>query len=87
MAEIFVVRGSHVQGAGKGTLSSKLIAKYDLAFLSAGDMLRQNIAEKQVSYVLTELSVHHRLTLTTISHDSRTEVGRIAEEIVAAGGK
>lgn len=48
-------------GAGKGTLSSRLVSKYDLSFLSAGDILRQNIADK-------------------------TEVGRIAEEIVAAGG-
>ncbi|KZV84432.1 adenylate kinase [Exidia glandulosa HHB12029] len=48
-------------GAGKGTLSTRLVNKYDINFLSAGDILRQNIADK-------------------------TEVGRIAEEIVAAGG-
>jgi len=48
-------------GAGKGTLSSRLTSKYDVSFLSAGDILRQNIAD-------------------------RTEVGRIAEEIVAGGG-
>ncbi|KAH7107538.1 adenylate kinase [Auriculariales sp. MPI-PUGE-AT-0066] len=48
-------------GSGKGTLSNRLLGKHDLAFLSAGDILRQNISEQ-------------------------TEVGRIAEQIVAAGG-
>lgn len=33
-------------GAGKGTLSSRLMAKYNVRFLSAGDLLRQHIAEK-----------------------------------------
>lgn len=35
-----------LQGAGKGTLSSRLLGKYDISFLSAGDILRQNIADK-----------------------------------------
>ncbi|KAF9814920.1 hypothetical protein IEO21_04864 [Rhodonia placenta] len=48
-------------GAGKGTLSARLVKKYDVLSLSTGDMLRQHIAE-------------------------RTDVGRIAEEIVASGG-
>jgi len=48
-------------GAGKGTLSARLTQKYDISFLSTGDLLRQEIAEK-------------------------TEVGRVAEEIVANGG-
>jgi adenylate kinase len=48
-------------GAGKGTLSARLVEKYDVLSLSTGDMLRQHIAE-------------------------RTEVGRMAEEIVAHGG-
>jgi len=48
-------------GAGKGTLSARLVDKYDVLSLSTGDMLRQHIAE-------------------------RTEVGRMAEEIVAHGG-
>ncbi|KAM5532060.1 hypothetical protein V8D89_014311 [Ganoderma adspersum] len=48
-------------GAGKGTLSSRLVKKYDIMSLSTGDLLRQHIAEK-------------------------TEVGMMAEEIVAAGG-
>ncbi|KAF8522251.1 adenylate kinase [Hysterangium stoloniferum] len=48
-------------GAGKGTLSTRLTQKYDISFLSTGDLLRQEIAEK-------------------------TEVGRVAEEIVANGG-
>ncbi|KAI1795850.1 adenylate kinase [Ganoderma leucocontextum] len=48
-------------GAGKGTLSSRLVKKYDIVSLSTGDILRQHIAEK-------------------------TEVGVMAEEIVAAGG-
>ena len=33
-------------GAGKGTLSQRLVKKYDLLSLSAGDLLRQHIAEK-----------------------------------------
>ncbi|KAG9122770.1 hypothetical protein FRC07_000712 [Ceratobasidium sp. 392] len=33
-------------GAGKGTLSSRLMDKYDVRFASAGDLLRQHIAEK-----------------------------------------
>ncbi|TFK42534.1 adenylate kinase-domain-containing protein [Crucibulum laeve] len=48
-------------GAGKGTLSSRLVKKYDILSLSTGDLLRQHIQE-------------------------RTEVGRLAEEIVATGG-
>ncbi|KAI0683691.1 ADK-domain-containing protein [Cytidiella melzeri] len=47
-------------GAGKGTLSSRLVKKYDILSFSTGDLLRQHIAE-------------------------RTEVGRMAETIVAAG--
>ncbi|TCD64651.1 hypothetical protein EIP91_003811 [Steccherinum ochraceum] len=48
-------------GAGKGTLSARLVKKYDILSLSTGDLLRQHISE-------------------------RTEVGRMAEEIVATGG-
>lgn len=33
-------------GAGKGTLSARLVKKYDILALSTGDMLRQHIAEK-----------------------------------------
>jgi hypothetical protein len=33
-------------GAGKGTLSARLVRKYDILALSTGDMLRQHIAEK-----------------------------------------
>lgn len=33
-------------GAGKGTLSGRLVKKYDLLSLSTGDLLRQHIAEK-----------------------------------------
>ncbi|KAF9075238.1 ADK-domain-containing protein [Rhodocollybia butyracea] len=48
-------------GSGKGTLSGRLVRKYDIVSLSTGDLLRMHISE-------------------------RTEVGRIAEEIVAQGG-
>jgi len=48
-------------GSGKGTLSTRLTNKYEITFLSTGDMLRQEIAEK-------------------------TEVGKVAEDIVASGG-
>jgi nucleoside-triphosphate--adenylate kinase len=33
-------------GAGKGTLSARLVRKYDILSLSTGDMLRQHIAER-----------------------------------------
>ncbi|EIW85141.1 adenylate kinase [Coniophora puteana RWD-64-598 SS2] len=33
-------------GAGKGTLSGRLVQKYDILSLSTGDLLRQHIAEK-----------------------------------------
>jgi hypothetical protein len=33
-------------GAGKGTLSGRLVSKYDILSLSTGDMLRQHIAER-----------------------------------------
>ena len=33
-------------GAGKGTLSQRLVKKYEILSLSAGDLLRQHIAEK-----------------------------------------
>ena len=33
-------------GAGKGTLSARLVQKYNILSLSTGDLLRQHIAEK-----------------------------------------
>lgn len=33
-------------GAGKGTLTARLVRKYDIISLSTGDLLRQHIAEK-----------------------------------------
>ena len=33
-------------GAGKGTLSARLVKKYDVLTLSTGDLLRQHIAER-----------------------------------------
>lgn len=33
-------------GAGKGTLSQRLIKKYDLVSVSTGDLLRRHIAER-----------------------------------------
>ncbi|KAK7693521.1 hypothetical protein QCA50_003089 [Cerrena zonata] len=48
-------------GAGKGTLSTRLVKKYEILSLSTGDLLRQHIAEG-------------------------TEVGQMAEKIVASGG-
>jgi nucleoside-triphosphate--adenylate kinase len=35
-------------GAGKGTLSARLVKKYDILSLSTGDLLRQQIAERYV---------------------------------------
>jgi nucleoside-triphosphate--adenylate kinase len=36
-------------GAGKGTLSGRLVKNYDILSLSTGDMLRQHIAERCVN--------------------------------------
>ena len=54
-------------GAGKGTLSARLVKKYDILSLSTGDLLRQHIAEKYVLYwealrvsCLRKHSVGHR---------------------------
>lgn len=33
-------------GAGKGTLSGRLVKKYEILSLSTGDLLRQHIAER-----------------------------------------
>ena len=65
-------------GAGKGTLSARLVKKFDIVSLSTGDLLRQHIAEKCVCR-----SVVRGLDLLLLV---RTEVGRMAEEIVATGG-
>jgi len=37
-------------GAGKGTLSSRLVKKYDILSISTGDLLRQHIAEGLVHH-------------------------------------
>ncbi|KAF9246305.1 ADK-domain-containing protein [Melanogaster broomeanus] len=36
-------------GSGKGTLSSRLVKKYDMLTVSTGDLLRQHIAERSTS--------------------------------------
>ncbi len=65
-------------GAGKGTLSARLVKKYDILSISTGDLLRQHIKERCVSSSpsFVVLCLQHR----------RTEVGRQAEDIVAQGG-
>ncbi len=30
-------------GAGKGTMSDKIVAEYDIPHISTGDMLRENV--------------------------------------------
>lgn len=45
-------------GAGKGTLSARLVKKYDILSLSTGDMLRQHIAEKCVVVDLLTLYIN-----------------------------
>jgi len=41
-------------GAGKGTLSARLVKKYDIVSLSTGDILRQNILERTEVGVMAE---------------------------------
>jgi len=40
-------------GAGKGTLSAKLVKKYDIMALSTGDLLRQHIAGEIAVLIFT----------------------------------
>lgn len=49
-------------GAGKGTLSARLVKKYDILSLSTGDILRQHIAEKYVKSCLSD-HVHMLMTI------------------------
>jgi adenylate kinase len=35
-------------GAGKGTLTARLVKKYDILSISTGDLLRQHIKERYV---------------------------------------
>jgi hypothetical protein len=39
-------------GAGKGTLSARLVKKYEMLSLSTGDLLRSHIAERYTSFHL-----------------------------------
>ncbi|KAI0780897.1 adenylate kinase-domain-containing protein [Trametes elegans] len=41
-------------GAGKGTLTARLVKKYDIVSMSTGDLLRQNIADKTETGLLAE---------------------------------
>ena len=66
-------------GAGKGTLSARLVKKYDIVSLSTGDILRQNILERW------EVRSSERCWPSTYAHPCRTEVGVMAEELVKRG--
>ncbi|KAJ7172419.1 ADK-domain-containing protein [Mycena filopes] len=66
-------------GAGKGTLSARLVKKYDILSLSTGDLLRQHIAERCVLCSPAVVQCAHYFCAC------RTEIGRHAEEIVAQG--
>ncbi|KAH9935002.1 ADK-domain-containing protein [Fomitopsis serialis] len=44
-------------GAGKGTLSGRLVQKYDILSLSTGDLLRQHIAERTEVGLMAEETV------------------------------
>jgi adenylate kinase family enzyme len=49
-------------GAGKGTLTARLVRKYDIISLSTGDLLRQHIAERLVescSTITGAQKIHH----------------------------
>lgn len=45
-------------GAGKGTLSSRLVKKYDILTISTGDLLRQHIAEGLVPLFRFQRTAH-----------------------------
>ena len=67
-------------GAGKGTLSARLVKKYDIVSLSTGDILRQNILERYSEDPSPEGSCQ-----STYAYPCRTEVGVMAEELVKRG--
>jgi adenylate kinase family enzyme len=50
-------------GAGKGTLTARLVQKYDIISLSTGDLLRQHIAERCVESVQPSLAPKRFTTL------------------------
>jgi nucleoside-triphosphate--adenylate kinase len=52
-------------GAGKGTLSARLVRKYDILSLSTGDLLRQHIAERTELGQLAEQSMSALIMYST----------------------
>jgi len=66
---------------GKGTLASKLTAKYDIHSLSTGDLLRRHIIERSATdpFMDVEIRIDDRTLI-------RTPIGKEVEEIVAKGG-
>ncbi len=57
-------------GAGKGTQSQMLIEKYDLAYISTGDLLRQEIAEEtELGLQVKDLIAHGGLVSDEIMVD------------------
>lgn len=62
-------------GSGKGTLTARLVKKYDILSISTGDLVRQHIAERYELCFVLILYIF-----------SRTPIGLQAEEIVAHGG-
>lgn len=65
--------------SGKGTLAASLSTKYDISTMSTGNLVRQHITAR-LAIVLGKFLRHRGLILV------RTDIGRQAEEIVAAGG-
>lgn len=41
-------------GAGKGTLTARLVKKYEILSLSTGDLLRQHIAERYAQFMASK---------------------------------
>jgi dephospho-CoA kinase len=53
-------------GSGKGTISNKLIKKYDVSQLSAGDLLRAQIAEGLVIFPQSPLPAIGRTSVEAV---------------------
>jgi adenylate kinase family enzyme len=77
--------GLRGQGSGKGTLSARLVQKYDLHFVSTGDVLRREIMNKTKVGKEAEAIVASGGTSNTSDTDNRlimSWVGLISDELM-----
>ena len=75
-------------GAGKGTQSKEIVKKYDLAYISTGEILRKEMAEelkKASPFLRSELAKRMNLRTTPelrFEFDESTLYGEHIDEII-----